>query len=498
MEPNVVVAGWGQVLQPKDLNRDPRDPLGLMQEASRQAARTAGSETLLSRLDGVMVVRTLSRHYPDPAKQLAQALGAVPRFTHVSGIGGNSPQTLINLAAGMIARNELNSVLIAGAETYIQRGPDPEPVESALFRGIPADYAGDDRIGSTLLENRHGMEHPMQGFPLFETALWASSGMDLNTYLMKIGRMWSAFSQTASTHPFAWTRSPKTPEEIITPGPANRPVAFPYTKFMNSFVTVDQGAAVLLMSEAVAKACSEKNRQRVYFLGGGYAEDRQRFMIEKSDFTSSPPLGAAVEKALSRAVVRLEELDCFDLYSCFPCAVSMAKKMIGIQEDDPRPLTLTGGLGFFGGPGNNYSLHAVATLAEKITQGAYSKGLVTALGWFMHKHAAGIYGSEPKTRDIGQDPIQDQKSPLAGNAPERIKEDASGPGLIETYTVIFSPDQTPSYGLIYGKTRDNHRFIAQTRRDPDIFKYLMQKSRVGERVNLRFDQAAQINLAEPE
>ena len=162
MEPNVVVAGWGQVLQPKNLNREPLAPLGLMQEAARQAARTAGAETLLSRLEGVMVVRTLSRHYPDPARQLAQALGAVPRFTQVSGIGGNSPQTLINLAAGMIARNELDSILIAGAETYVQRGPDPEPVESALFRGIPADYPGDDRIGTTLLENRHGMEHPMQ------------------------------------------------------------------------------------------------------------------------------------------------------------------------------------------------------------------------------------------------------------------------------------------------------------------------------------------------
>jgi len=281
--------------------------------------------------------------------------------------------------------------------------------------------------------------------------------MDLNAYLMEIGRMWAAFSRTASTHPFAWTRRPKTPEEIITPGPANRPVAFPYTKFMNSFVTVDQGAAILLMSEAAARACSEKDRPRVYFLGGGYAQDRQRFMIEKSDFTSSPPLGAAVEKALGRAGVTLGNLDCFDLYSCFPCAVSMAKKMIGIQEDDPRPLTLTGGLGFFGGPGNNYSLHAVATLAEKITQGEYSKGLVTALGWFMHKHAAGIYGSEPKTRDIGQDHIQDQKYPLTGKAPERIQEEANGPGLIETYTVIFSPDQTPSYAVIYGKTRDSYR-----------------------------------------
>ncbi len=498
MEPNVVVAGWGQVIQPKNLSRDHQDPMGLMHEASLKAVQQAGSEKILHRLDGILVVRTLSRHYPEPAKQLAEALGAFPRLIHVSGIGGNSPQTLINMAAGMIARNELDSVLIAGAETYVQRGPDPEKVESALFRGIPGDYQGDDRIGSTSLENQHGMEHPMQGFPLFETALWADSGMDLNSYLMKIGKMLSSFSKTAAEHPFAWTKTVKTAEDIITPGPSNRPIAFPYTKLMNSFVTVDQGAAILLMSESAAKACSGKNRQRVYFLGGGYAEDRQRFMIEKSDFTSSPPLQAAVEKALIRSSVPLEKLDCFDLYSCFPCAVSIAKKMIGIKKDDKRPITLTGGLGFFGGPGNNYSLHAVATLAEKITIGDYSKGLVTALGWFMHKHAAGVYGSEPKIRDIKDDHTRDQKDPLAGKVPENIKEEVKGPGIIETYTVVFSPDQTPSYALIYGKTKDNDRFIARTRHDPDIFKYLMQKSRVGERVNLRFDQAAHMNLAEPE
>ena len=498
MEPNVVVAGWGQVIQPKNLNEEPQDPMELMHEASRQAARKAGSESLLTRLDGIMVVRTLSRHYPAPAKQLAEALGATPRFTHVSGIGGNSPQTLINMAAGMIAGNELDSILIAGAETYVQRCPDAEKVESALFRGIPQDYPGDDRIGSTPLENRHGMEHPMQGFPLFETALWAASGMDLNAYLMKIGKMWSSFSKTASEHPFAWTKTIKTPEDIITPGPLNRPIAFPYTKCMNSFVTVDQGAAVILMSESAAKNDAVKNRQKVYFLGGGYAEDRQRFMIEKSDFTSSPPLQAAVEKALTRSSIHLEKLDCFDLYSCFPCAVSIAKKMIGIKDNDPRPLTLTGGLGFFGGPGNNYSLHAVATLAEKITQGEYSKGLVTALGWFMHKHAAGVYGSEPKTRDISEDHIQDQKAPLAGKVPENIKEEVNGPGIIETYTVVFSPDQTPSYAVIYGKTKDDDRFIAQTRHDPDIFKYLMQKSRVGEKVRLKFDRSANLNMADPE
>ncbi len=101
----------------------------------------------------------------------------------------------------------------------------------------------------------------------------------------------------------------------------------------------------------------------------------------------------AIDKALDRSGFTLADMDCFDFYSCFPCAVTIAKKMAGLTDNDPRPLTLTGGLGFFGGPGNNYNLHAVATLAEQIAGNQYRTGLVTALGWFMHKHAAGVYTS---------------------------------------------------------------------------------------------------------
>ncbi|WP_299980979.1 hypothetical protein [Desulfobacula sp.] len=496
MERRVAVAGWGQITQPKELNRTPQDPMGLMSKASQRAAERMESGKVLTDLDGIMVVRTLSHYYTSPARQLAQKLGAAPKFTHVSGIGGNSPQTMINIAAGMIARNELDSVLVVGAEAYVQRDKNSKRVENALFRGIPEDYTGDDLIGSTPLENQHGIEHPIQGFPLFETALWAASGLDLQPYLMKIGKMWSEFSKTAVDHPYAWTKSMKSPGEIITPGPTNRPVAFPYTKFMNSFVTVDQGAAIILMSEETAKKYSQKGRQIVYFLGGGYAQDRQRFMIEKSDFTSSPPLKVAVEKALARSCVPLESLDCFDLYSCFPCAVSIAKKMIGIKEDDPRSLTLTGGLSFFGGPGNNYSLHGVATLAEKISIGEKSNGLVTALGWFMHKHAAGVYGSEPSKGEFKDHDVTDQKDCFTGDDPIIIKHQVNGPGTIETYTIIYSLDQRPSYAVLYGKTRDNFRFIARTQNHPDIFKQLTLKNRVGQKVNIRFDSSINMNIAD--
>ncbi|MCP4672026.1 MAG: hypothetical protein GY857_12050, partial [Desulfobacula sp.] len=263
MERKVVVAGWGQITQPKELNKAAKDPMELMEYASLKASETMTSKKILENLDGIMVVRIVSRNYSSPAKQLAQNLKASPKFTHVSNIGGNSPQMLINRAAGMIARNELDSVLIAGAETYVQRDTNFKTIENALFKGVPKDYEGDDLKGSTSLENAHGIEHPMQGFPLFETALWAESGLDFQTYMMKTGKMWSEFSKVAATNPHAWSKIMKTPEEIITISKSNRPVAFPYTKYMNSFVMVDQGAAVILMSQEKAKKYSSKSRQSV-------------------------------------------------------------------------------------------------------------------------------------------------------------------------------------------------------------------------------------------
>lgn len=496
MERNVVVAGWSQITQPKQLDIPPLDLMELMAKTCRQAAGIMGSNTVLSSLQGIMVVTSGSRYIQSPARQLAQTIGAAPKFCAESGIGGNSPQTMINRAAGMIARNEIDSVLITGAECYVQRSRTPKKVKSALFDAIPKKYSGDDLIGSTSLENQHGIEHPMHGFPLFETALWAASGKELHSHLKGVGKMWSRFSKVAAAHPHAWTRQARTWEEIITPGPANRPIAFPYTKYMNSFVTVDQASAVILMAEETAEKHRLKDRQTVYFIGGGYAEDRQRFLIDKSDFTSSPPLKSAVDKALTRSGMALKNIESLDLYSCFPCAVSIAKKMLGLSENDPRPLTQTGGLGFFGGPGNNYNLHAVVTLADKISYGETANGLVTALGWFLHKHAAGIYSQTPGSSTFKNHDLEDKQNPLAGEDPVPVIKKAEGTGTIETYTIIYSIDHQPDYAVIYGRTMDNSRFIAQTRHQADIYDQLTAECCVDKKVRLTYDNSRQINIAD--
>lgn len=498
MNRRIVLAGWGQVTQTKqETNEKLRDPIGLMAEASCKAFEMTGAFDVERNLDGVMVVKVMSRYYDAADRFLADRMSLSPRFSMTSGIGGNSPQSLINRAAGMISRGEMDSVLIAGAETYYPRDSSKQLEGNRLFQGFPSDYDGDDIIGATDSEERHGMSLPIHGFPLYETALWAESGLDLASYMKRIGEMWENFTRVGTTHPHSWSRIPRTVEEISTPSPSNRFIAFPYTKLMNPLVSVDMGAAILLMAEESSKHHCPRGKNTVWFLGGGYAEDRQRFLIEKSDFTSSLPLKAAVDKALLRSSLSLDDIDCFDIYSCFPSSVSIAKKMLNLKDSDPRNLTLTGGLGFFGGPGNNYSLHAVATLADAIESGRVRNGMITSLGWFMHKHAAGIYSSEPPgTENLAYHDLEDEKDCKVGNPPVDIVHKASGRGVIETYTVVHSRDGSPSYAIIYGKMENGLRFIAQNHpRQKDIFNLLESQNQVGTEVILEYDNTQEQNLA---
>ncbi len=494
----VVVAGWGQVTQPKHLETKAKDPMGLMVQASGLAAGMLKSPKCFAAVDGLFAVKSLSACYNTPAVDLARQLGLNPKVTMESRIGGNSPQSMINRAAGMIARKELSMVLVAGAEAYVPRGNDParERTGNALLKGIPKDYKGEDASGAMPVEIRYGIEHPIHGFPLFETALWAESGLDLKTYMSKTAAMWAGFSRVAKDNPYAWSRTPRSPEEILTVSERNRPISFPYPKYMNSFVTVDQGAAVILMSEQLANDLCPAKGTRVYFCGGGSAKDRQPYIIQKTEFTVSHPLKAAADQAFAVSGSSLDRIEAFDLYSCFPCAVNMAKKMMGITDEDPRPLTLTGGLGFFGGPGNNYNLHAVATLCEKIYSGRLKTGMVTALGWFLQKHAAGIYSALPPQRALDAMGLEDERDNLAGPPPMDIDPDPAGNGIIDTYTIVYNVNQTPAYAVIYGKTEAGKRFIARSLATPQTYAQLSGTSMVGARVSLEQEQGSGLTIAQ--
>ncbi len=493
MAQSIMITGWGQVTQPKQAAPPHMEPLDMMERAARDAAAQAGVGVLAS-IVTLLVVRAQSRVLRAPGEELARRLGFRPRHIELSGIGGQVPQQFVNHAAGMLARGEAGTVLLVGAETYYPRTSDAVRGEQALIQGIPDDYGEEDAVGSNALEQRHGLSLPIHGFPLFEVALWAQSGLSRAQWLAQVGGMWAGFSEVAACHPNAWTRAPLSATAITTPSADNRPICYPYTKRMVSLVMADIGAAVILTTAERAAATRGGAGQPVYFLGGGYAKDRQRFMVQKSVFTRSPALEQAADKAQARAGLRASEVECFDLYSCFPCAVTVARNTLGLVDGDPRPLTLTGGLGFFGGPGSNYALHGIATMAQMLASGRYRSGMTTALGWFMHKYAVGIYGVKPHDVDLSGCDLEDDAHAQAGAAPVAIAEQAAGGGTLETYTVIYDRQQQPTRALLYGRTDAGLRFVANTRGDAASFTALTTDNLVGCTVRLRNE--GDLNIAE--
>ena len=494
MPEQIVITGWGQITQAKNATPPFLDPLDMMERAARSAGEVAG-QTIWQALDTLLVVRTQSRNIERADLALAKRLELQVKNSTVSGIGGEVPQHYVNQAAGLLARGEAKAVLICGAETYYPRDTAAVRGESALIQGIPDDYDADDLVGSDELEQRHGLTLPIHGFPLFETALWHASGKSREDWLNQIGGMWSKFSQVAAKHPNAWTREAVGVTDIITPSANNRPICSPYTKRMVSLVSADIGAAVIVTSAALAKKSPNAPRP-VYFLGGGYAKDRQRFMSNKENFTHSPALATAAAKAQQRAGLNIADIEGFDLYSCFPCAVSVAKRVLKIGDDDPRSLTTTGGLGFFGGPGSNYALHGIATLTEQISKGKFKTGMTTALGWFMHKYAVGIYADSPNTRDFVDDDMIDDDQPEAGRPPVARIDNMNGEGTVDTYTVVYSRERKPVKTILLGTNDDGQRFVANTLPDDDIFEQFAQENQIGKRVSVE-SNAEGLNVATP-
>jgi acetyl-CoA C-acetyltransferase len=153
--------------------------------------------------------------------------------------------------------------------------------------------------------------------------------------------------------------------------------------------------------------------------------------------------------------------------------------MLGIAQDDPRPLTMTGGLPYFGGPGNNYVTHSIATMVEKLRADRDGLGIVTGNGWYVTKHSAGVYGAKPPERAWERsDPKLDQKTVDAEPHPG-FTETPSGPATVETYTVIFDRDGAPELGIVFGRDAEGRRFIANAPGDRRTLESMTKHEFIG-------------------
>jgi acetyl-CoA C-acetyltransferase len=471
-----IVVGVGQLTDRSDDLDAKREPLALVEDAVRRALRDAESPAVAQRIDSIRVVNMLSGSgYDDPAGGLAARLGVPPGERLYTTIGGNSPQWLVNKTADDLATGRVRAAVIAGGEAlHTLRLAAKRRIDLAWTqgRGRPP-MIGDDRQGSHPDEWRYGLQMPTQIYPLFEVALRAREGRTPQAHADRIARLSASLAAIASAHPDAWFRDGKTAEEIGTVSAANRMVAYPYCKYMTSIIDVDQAAAVIMTTVGEARRLGIPASRWVHVHGGGEATDIWH-LKDRTDYHSSTGMADAFRQALTQAGVEADGIAALDLYSCFPSAPQIAARVLGVPSDGTRALSVTGGLPYFGGAGNNYALHAIVTMIERLRSTPEALGLVSALGWYLTKHAVGIYGMQPPSRSWHRPPAAPRE--LAGPP---FLATVTGRASIETYTVLHDRDGEPHEAIFVLRSEDGTRTFGLSPDDRDLFAILERDEMVG-------------------
>ena len=497
----IMIGAGQQTWHSTDVTRTPLDALCSAAEA---AIADVGHSGLTSAIDTVAMVRFIADATPsigallprNPGRQLSHRLGLADATIFQATIGGNTPQYLVNHFAGTLARGEHSVVLLTGAELLAT-------LFSALRTGEDiSDWSGEtetepttvgqEREGHNALEMAHGLYEPINTYPLFENSLRHHLGTSQEHHAAHIAEVCSRMSRVAASNPCAWKPHFQSAEEIGTVVQNNRYIGYPYTRAMNPVLAVDMAAAVIMTTAGKARQMGLDQSTWIYLRAGTDVNDIWH-VSERPNLHTSPAIKAAWESVSARAGIALDEISSFDIYSCFPSAVQVACSEIGLSPLDNRGITVTGGMPFFGGPGNNYSLHAIAQMIVSLRDAGNGHGLVTANGLYLTKHSLGIYSTEPPMsdwQDIDRHAIQERidATPRMSLAP-----DPSGPATIETYTVSFGREG-PTRGIIIGRNPAGERIVANTGTDADTLSQLIAQDPIGHSGNVRVEDG--INLFE--
>jgi acetyl-CoA C-acetyltransferase len=455
-----VLVGYGQLNHRADPDAQANtvEPVDFMAQAARQAA----DPRVLQSVGSVRVVNLLSARYRDAGRLLGQRIGAEDAATRYSGIGGNVPQSLVNQACVDIQQGRADVVLVAGAEmwrTRMQlRAKGKRLTWTEQDESVPLADGSDENVPMAgPAEDRIGLDRPAYIYPMFEQALRISNGESVEDHRNRVGELWARFNAVAVDNPHAWIRKPVTAEEIWRESPENRMISWPYTKLMNSNNMVDQAAALVLTSVDTATRLQIPTERWVYPYAGTDAHDTYA-ISERAELYRSPAIRIGGARALALAGVGIDDVDYVDLYSCFPSAVQVAAAELGLPVDDPaRPLTVTGGLTFAGGPWSNYVSHSIATMAELLAANPGRYGLITANGGYLTKHSFGLYGTEPPKAEFRWEDVQSavDREPTRDAAVEW-----EGVGSVEAWTTPFDRDGRPEKAFLAVRTPDDRRTLA--------------------------------------
>jgi acetyl-CoA C-acetyltransferase len=487
-----VVVGAGQLTNREEDPLRAPDPFELMTEAARVAAEDARN-TDLSALTHCFMVHSLSLRHGDPATELARRLGATQADARCSGMGGSVPQWLVDRAAELVVRGERPRILIVGAEALATR-------RRAKRQGLKLDWPSSDGwpdtwpplepdLGVHPVERAHGLSQATTMYALVESAVAHAAGHGPVAHAAAMGVLMARLNAVAAANPLSWFPERRDASQIMTVTPDNRMICFPYPKYVNAVMDVDMAAAVIVTDAATARDAGLGPEEVAYLAGWGDAHDVW-YLSQRTVLHRSPALEECARRALSSAGASMQDVDAFDLYACFPSSVEVARDTFGIAPDDPRPITLTGGLPYHGGPGSNYVTHAIANALHRLRSGGAERVLVHGNGYYLTKHSIGIYSRVPPTTPpTPPDGVQEHVDALAAAVPVDDAPDDGTTGALVAYTAPYdrAGDPEPAVGLV-----DLGGRHTLARADATLTDELVAEDGVGRRVVL--ERSGETNL----
>lgn len=503
-----IIIGIGQVSE----RRDDTDyaylsPMDLAGNALSEAIKDSGGD-LAAHIDTIAAIRQfeISTNIAvapfgksnNPPRSIAKRVGANPKRAILEITGGQGPQKMVGELAQDIANGKSDMAAIVGSEAIStmltllveqQKADGPKVDWPNIDWNEEVDGDLDDRgygvkglFDRALISN--GLIGPVTGYALFDNARRHKLGMSVSDYQTEIGKLFAPFTDRAAQNPHAASPKALTFDKIAKISDKNRMISHPYLRQMVSRDQVNQGAAIIISSVGKAREIGIAEDKWVYIHAS--ADAKEASIMQRSDLAGCASAVQVVQNALNLASIgrddaplNMRDIGYLDLYSCFSFPVFTIMDAFDLSHDDKRGLTLTGGLPFFGGAGNNYSSHAIVEAVTRARRDPQAYALVGANGGAMSKYACGIYSARPVSWD-GVNRWQ----PMKDTPPSfDICAQYDGLAMVESFTI--APNKKGAVGTIIAQTPDNQRVAAMVTQDEaDILQRLYDDQAIGENVTI--------------
>lgn len=435
------------------------DAAGLMVAAARAAAADSGAEGVLARVQLVGVAAG-SWGYANAPLLVAEGIGAPGARTHLIALGVLQ-SGLFDRALSAIARGELDVALVCGGEAKFRelRGRITGtlgPVADDTGAPAPDEVVTPHGHVIAPLEIARRMYDAPTHYAMLETARRIADGQSVAEHRDVVASLWSRMNDVAVENPDAWNRAPMSADAIATTSAKNRLIAHPYNKWHVSQQNVDQAAAFVLCSVATATSLGVP-RDRWIFPHAIVDSNHMVPVSARGLMHRSPGFAIAGARALELAGIGIDDVAHVDLYSCFPIAVRTQALELGLALD--RPLTVTGGMTFGGGPFGNYVLQSTAKMLQVLRGDPGAVGLVTAISGMITKQGVCLWSTEPPAAGYRSDDVTASAAAMTPAVPLVSGVDARGEVL--TWTVN-ADDDGPSRALALIDLGDGTRTLVES------------------------------------